>query len=370
MPRRDYPLWSKMKRTRALTVIELELTARCNLNCAHCYINLPSGDREAKEREMSVSDIDRIVEEAVSLGAIGCLLTGGEPLLRDDFEAIYLLMKQKGLLVTVFTNATLITDRHVRLFQKYPPNDIEVTVYGATEATYERVCRRKGGFAAFQRGLERLRNAGIAVRLKTVALSSNQSEIASISRFCRERTKDSYRFDPLIHLRYDRNPERNREIRKERLSAEAIVDIEKDDTRRFRVLTEGCDRLIGTSTTSDGESRLFLCGAGADSACVSPEGLLRPCSTLWHPDCIYDLKSGSLYDAWWRFMPSVRAMRSTSSEFLEQCGACPLVNLCHWCPATAYLEMGKLDAPVDYFCKVAHLRAAQIQFHKAASIAN
>ena len=51
-------------------------------------------------------------------------------------------------------------------------------------------------------------------------------------------------------------------------------------------------------------------------------------------------------------------MRSDRPEFLARCRACPIINLCLWCPAHAYLETGELDVPVDYFCEVAHARAA------------
>jgi radical SAM protein with 4Fe4S-binding SPASM domain len=53
----------------------------------------------------------------------------------------------------------------------------------------------------------------------------------------------------------------------------------------------------------------------------------------------------------------VRALRSNTREFLENCRSCSLVNLCMWCPGRAHLETGAMDAPVDYFCRVAHARA-------------
>ena len=66
----------------------------------------------------------------------------------------------------------------------------------------------------------------------------------------------------------------------------------------------------------------------------------RLCSSLWHPDCVYNLRRGSLRDAWEQLVPRVRGMRSQNREFLKKCHACPLINLCLWCPAHAYLETG------------------------------
>ncbi len=359
-PIRSHPIWQKMRMAHAVTSFELEITARCNINCAHCYINLPPGDQNARSKELDLAEIEWIVDEAVAMGAVGCLLTGGEPLLRSDFESVYLKLKKKGLLITLFTNATLITERHVRLFQKYPPNAIEVTVYGATEKTYERVTRKKGSYAAFRKGLEKLHAAGIGVRLKAVALKSNLEEMGEISRFCRERTKDFFRFDPLIHLRYDGNPLRNQEIRGERLSAAEISELERADDERFNILTEDCGRYIASEEMDNPENRLFMCGIGKETFCISPDGVFRPCATLCHPDWLVSLRSGGLYDAWHRLVPELWGLRSDRSEYMAHCGTCQLINLCQWCPARAFLETGQMDMPIEYFCEVTKARADQI----------
>jgi radical SAM protein with 4Fe4S-binding SPASM domain len=356
----QFLLWDKLKEKRVPLAFDLEVTARCNLDCRHCCINLPAGDRAARAQELSLAEISRIADEALSLGAMWCLITGGEPLLRDDFRELYLALKRKGLLLSVFTNATLINEEHIRLFKRYPPRDIEVSVYGVTRETYEQVTQRRGSFAAFMRGLDRLFACGVKVRLKAMALRSNLQELPAIARFCRERTKDFFRFDPLLHLRFDGNARRNAEICAERLSPETIVAIERADEERFAWLVKACDKLIVSEFEHTGCGHLFHCGAGNGSFSVSYDGFLRLCSDLWHPDCVYNLRNGTLADAWHNLVPKVRDLRSDRKEFLETCRMCPIVNFCFWCPALAHLETGELDGAVPYFCKVAHARAAAI----------
>ena len=104
-------LWDKMKEKRRIISFDLEVTARCNNDCRHCYICLPAGDKAAKECEPIHEEIMNVADQAVDLGALWCLITGGEPLIRDDFEDIYLGLKERGLLVSVFTNACLIDER-------------------------------------------------------------------------------------------------------------------------------------------------------------------------------------------------------------------------------------------------------------------
>jgi radical SAM protein with 4Fe4S-binding SPASM domain len=360
-PLSELSLWEKMKDKRGLVSFDMEVTARCNNNCRHCCINLPAGDKTAREQELSLEEIDEIASEAVSLGALWCLITGGEPLLRKDFGDIYLALKRKGLLVSVFTNATLVTAEHVRLFEKYPPRDIEVTVYGASQHTYEQVTRKPGSFAAFMRGLDLLLDSGVKVRLKAMALRTNVHELPEIARFCQERTKDYFRFDPFLNSRYDGDAVRNGEIQSERLSPEEIVAVERAHPGRFEVLRGCIDRLIVPQFCSRTCQHLFHCGAGNGGFTSSYNGLFRLCSSLWHPDCVYELREGSLADAWRNFVPTVREMRSDNAEFLDTCRVCPLINLCMWCPAHAHLETGGLDQPVPYFCAVAHARAEALQ---------
>lgn len=363
----DFRLWEKIRAKRIPASFNLEVTARCNNDCRHCYINLPAGNQEAQARELSLREIKSIAGEAVSLGALGCLITGGEPLLREDFFEIFLALKRLGLLVQIFTNACLVTPEHVTLFQKYPPRDLEVTVYGVTAETYEGVTRRPGSFAAFRRGLDLLLQGGVKVRLKTMALRANLHELPLIARFCRERTRDYFRFDPFLHLRYDGDAARNDEIRAQRLSPEEIVALEQADPERFEVLKKNCAQLIFPEGGHVHCDHIFHCGAGLGSFTVSWEGFFRLCFSLWHTDCILNLRRGNLEDAWKNLVPQVRQKRSQNREFLEKCHSCALFNLCLWCPAHAHLECGRLDAWVEYFCRVAHARARSLGYAAKAS---
>lgn len=353
----EFALWNKLGDRRIPLSFDLEVTARCNNNCRHCYINLPPDDQAALHDELTLDEINRIADQAVSLGSLWCLITGGEPLLRKDFSDLYLALKSRGLLVSVFTNACLVTDKHVKLFRHYPPREIEITVYGATEKTYERVTRTPGSYAAFRRGLALLLAGGVKVNLKAMALRSNWHELPAIARFCRERTKDFFHFDPMLHLRFDGNEPRNREIRAERLSAEEIISVEQADPERSAAMEKRCGMLETAIVEAGQERRLFQCHAGAESFALGYNGLFRLCPSLWRRDCLYDLRRGTLVEAWFDFALRVRAITTDNPEFLETCRLCPLMNLCQWCPAHAHLECGRMDERCDYFCHVAHVRA-------------
>ena len=65
--------------------LDIELTERCNNDCIHCCINLPMADSAALVRELDTAEVERILEEAASLGALEVRFTGGEPLAAPGF---------------------------------------------------------------------------------------------------------------------------------------------------------------------------------------------------------------------------------------------------------------------------------------------
>ncbi len=350
-----------LRRRRAPASFDIELTARCNLNCRHCYINLPAGDEAAEKKELPLAELEKTAGEAVSLGSVWCLMSGGEPLLRRDFFDIYMMLKKKGLLLSLFTNATLIREEHVRFLRQYPPRDIEVTVYGVTKETYEGITRVPGSYQAFMSGLDMLLGSGIPVRLKAMALRSNKDELEAIAEFCRERTSDFFRFDPFLNLRLDRDAARNAEIIAERLSPEEIVALEMADQERSEALISHCGDLVFTGHNEPGCRHLFRCGAGLRRFLVGWDGNYRICLPLVQPEFLYDLRRGSLTEAWERFTPKVLSREAQAPEFFEKCAACSIINLCMWCPGQAWLETGDMERPVEYFCRTAEARAAAIK---------
>src|ERR1700694_5447781 len=90
--------------------VSIEVTRRCPLECQHCYNNLPMGDQDARQREMTSDEHFRVLDELVEMGCFWLLYTGGEIFARNDFLEIYTYAKKKGFLITLFTNGTLMRE--------------------------------------------------------------------------------------------------------------------------------------------------------------------------------------------------------------------------------------------------------------------
>jgi len=165
----------------------------------------------------------------------------------------------------------------------------------------------------------------------------------------------------VLHLRYDRNPQRNAEIVAERLTPEEIVMLETSDQARFYSMEKNRDKYIVEEFKHHQDKFLFHCGLGNGSFTVGYDGTFRLCSSLIAPGTTINLRKTTLKEAWDLFVPKVRGMQTNNAELLNTCGKCPIVNLCMNCPAHAYLESGSMEAVVPYFCRVAHARAEAIE---------
>jgi radical SAM protein with 4Fe4S-binding SPASM domain len=359
----QFGLWQGKR--RLLGKLDMELTERCNNNCIHCCINLPADDPAAQERELATTEIQGILDQAAALGCMSVRFTGGEPLLRDDLEELYLYARRLGLAVVLFTNATRLTPHLVDLLAHIPPRrPIEVSVYGMGRRTYEAISRVPGSFEAAWRGIRLLEERQVPFVAKAALLPTFWEEMDEFESWAAtipwmEGHPPSYSM--FFDLRCRRDSEaKNRLIRRLRLSpAEGLQIISRDPDSYVRSMRQFCTRFMGR-----GGDRLFTCGAGQGIS-VDAYGTLQPCLLLRHPDTVYDLQAGSLEDALTGFFPSLRELRASNPDYLARCARCFLKGLCEQCPAKSWMEHGTLDTPVEYLCRIAHAQARGLDLLEA-----
>ncbi len=335
----------------------MELMERCNSNCIHCYINRPADDLEAMERELSTKEIKHILKEAASLGCLSVRFTGGEPLLREDFEELYIFTRKLGMAVLMFTNATLITPHLAELFTRIPPLlRIEITVYGMKKKSYEAVTRTPGSFEAAWRGINLLLEKKVPFIVKGTVLPPTKREMREFEAWAATIPwmNKPPRYSAFLNLRGRRDStDKDRLIRGLRLSSEEGLEVLTKDQKKYldemRRFCSGFIRPMGDN--------LFSCGAGNRGGCVDAYGHFQVCELLRHPNTGYDLKNGSLRDALTNFFPKVRQIKAENPDYLDRCARCFLTGLCEQCPAKSWSEHGTLDTPVEYLCEIAHAQA-------------
>ena len=325
----------------------LELTFRCNLKCGFCY--RPGNADTSGPAELDTAEIERIVREIADAGCLTLLLTGGEPLLRRDFNALYALIRQQGIFVTLFTNGTLVNEAVADRLCEYPPKKVEVSLYGATRATYERITGIPGSHAACLRGIERLRSRNLPLVLKTTVSRGNVHELPEMAGFARQIGVD-FKWDPMLDPRTDGG----QEPCSHRLAPAQIVELDRRDPERMAGFRRLCRR--GPQTVDRG--LVYICGAGEGSFHIDPRGRMSPCSMTRYAS--YDLRRGTFAEGFYSHFPRLRAQRFAAGE-VPPCAECGLINLCTNCPGTAFLENGRLHKPSPFHCEVARLRSREAE---------
>jgi MoaA/NifB/PqqE/SkfB family radical SAM enzyme len=338
--------------------LTIELTDRCNNNCQHCYINLPSHDPLAIKNEMKTGFVKDLILQAADLGSLDLRFTGGEPLLREDFPELYVFAREKGFKVVISTNARLITPRLIEIFKKIPPRQpIGITIYGMSEKNYDKVSAVRGSFEEFQRGVQLLLENRVDFELKMAVLPDNLSEVQAYENWLKKlflgRQKPVYVVNFYKRARHD-NPEKNRWIEELRGKPEECINLLARTDFYFKEMGDFCRQFSGVWG-----DKLFACGFG-HSLCVDAYGFAQGCLLLRHPDLLFDLRTGTLAEALHVFFPKFFARHAQYPLFLQRCALCCLRGLCEQCPAHSWMENGTLDTPVEFQCWIAHAHARRL----------
>ena len=335
--------------------IDIELTERCNNNCVHCCINLPEGDDGARCSEMSTDLVKKILTDAAALGCFTARFTGGEPLLYKDFAELYLFTRRLGMEVVLFTNARLVTPELAELFARIPPRRlVEVSVYGMSSGTYDRVAGKEGVFEEFCRGIDLLLHHRVAFIVKAPLLRFLKDEQAEFEVWAKKipsmvrAPRYSINFD--LRSRRDDHA-KNISIARLRATPEETVEKLSHSASYLKQMGEFCSRFIGPPG-----DKLFSCGAGL-GICVDAYGKAQMCLSLREASTVVDLRAVSLRSVLEDSFPVMREVRATNPDYLRRCARCFIKGLCEQCPAKSWMEHGTLDTPVDYFCEVAHAQA-------------
>jgi radical SAM protein with 4Fe4S-binding SPASM domain len=324
----------------------IEVTRRCPLQCAHCYNNLPMGDVDARQAELSCEEHCRILDEMAEAGCLWLLYTGGEIFARNDFLDIYTYAKKKGFLITLFTNGTLITPEIADYLVQWRPFAIEITIYGATAETHDRLTGVPGSYERCMNGIHLLLDRKLPLALKTMATTINTHEISAMKSLARDLGV-RFKFDAMLNARVDCT----HKPLAVRLNPGDVVKLDIEDPERVAEWKKFAGQFCGPVPAGQCE-QLYQCGAGIGGFAIDPEGKMSVC-VLARTEA-YDLRGGSFREGWEGMMRQVRAKKTTR---VTKCTACEIKPLCGMCPPNAELECGNGEEPVDFMCHVAHLRA-------------
>ncbi len=339
-----------------------ELTPLCNMACRMCYVRMTKQQQEAVAPLQSAQRWLDLASAARDRGMLYLLLTGGEPFLRQDLPELMAALQAMGLVISINTNGTLITPETVDWLRKTPPSRINVTLYGASDETYDRLCGNPQGFTQASQAIDLLLEAGMAVKLNCSITPHNQQDLEGILSFARSRNlpvqATSYMFPPLrrdssmIGKNHRFSPEEaayhTARIQLGLLGREEFIRRVKEEKPESLWEDSECPII-----EEQGEG--IRCRAGKSSFWVTWEGKMIPCGMFPMEDAPNVFEAG--FDAAWnRTVKAAEAIRLPA-----KCAGCPQKDLCRTCAAMVYTETGGFSAVPEYRCRMSGAFSSQRQ---------
>ena len=328
-----------------------ELTLRCNLRCKMCMLRRSDQDSACLQaEELTADQWIHMAEQAAQAGTLSLLLTGGEPMLRKDFTEIYQGIYAQGFLLSLYTNATMVTPQVMQTLTKLPPHRIGVTLYGADNADYEKVCGCPDGFDRAMDGLEKLLTLPSVTEVRFTPTKDTIGKLKQLDKFIFEKFGKHVVLSSRV-FRAVRggcmSPEHCRP------TAEQVVDatwgqIESRvrETIPAHLRQKLQVKIFEHCSITGGEASLLGCNAGMDNYTISYNGKLLGCQLLdvFRTDALQE----GLLPAFTRYPETVVLPE-------HPCKKCRHLESCTLCPAVAMAETGSLTGVPEYICQITKL---------------
>ncbi|MGA2523280.1 MAG: radical SAM protein [Candidatus Bathyarchaeia archaeon] len=337
-----------LKRTYTPIDLTIEVTKKCPLNCLICSseAGLPY------KKELSTSQIKRIIKDAKELGTKNVCFSGGEPFEHPDIAELCMYAKSLGLVVHIYSSGNtrnecnlLSSIREDLLIQvKDSIGKLIIGLQGPNAETHELITRVHGSFENAISSIEKAAKQSIPVEIHFVPVRLNYKLLPEMVNFSKKAgiTRVSIlRFVPqgrgkIYHslLNLDKD---------ELLSLRRILsDIAKSESPRVRIGAPFA--VLGVSQAA--------CTAGENRATIRADGAVFPCEALKQmPFTSNNLNLQNLKEIWENSQVFKDTRNFASAARNGQCAKCNRFEYCGGgCPAQSLYQLNALSRFPDPYC--------------------
>ena len=349
-PRLTEYLHMKASRTKTPISGTFELSPLCNMDCKMCYIKMSKEKQESIARLRTKEEWIELAQKAKEKGMLFLLLTGGEPFLVKDFKELYIELHKMGFCISINSNGTMIDEDVIEWLKHYPPMRINMTLYGASNETYGRLCNNPKGFTQVTKAISLLKENNIQVKLNCSVTPYNNGDLKQMMDFAQEHDlviqATSYMFPP---LRKDETKigQNNRFNAEDAALYGAYISAYSNGFDRFKEYIEFGQLALYDADDDCGvvEGDHMRCRAGITSFWMTWEGKMLPCGMI--PDEGKDPWEVGFDEAW------ENAKNIVSEITLPvKCAGCGKKDECRACAAMVYTETGTYDKVPQYRCEM------------------
>ena len=322
----------------------LELTPFCNLNCRMCYIRHSMKQVKMNGGLQPASYWENIIPELKELGILFVALIGGEPFLYPWIQSLYEKLYVNGFYINITTNATLLAQGIPEWLKEKPPRYMTVSLYGASNRTYELLTGKQNGFSEAINGLENLLSSGIPVKLNYVAVPENKDDLEKIFRIKEQYhlpiLATSYCFPPVYRL----EKEEYRRLTPSECALEELQIMKLNSPEKYQKWMQYLAEEKYQQHTVKHTKHIY-CHAGISTFWITWKGEMVPCGMM--RKIAIKANYGHLQKNWELLKKTTSGIRTSL-----QCAQCQRREICDVCPAIMEAETGDTNNTPEYMCQV------------------
>ena len=165
--------------------LTLVLGNRCNFACVYCYADLSASP-------MSISGPEAVclIEEAAAMGAVSVCLTGGEPLLHPDLDAIIGAADRKGMIVVLATNGSMVDESMAERLKQSGLKAVQVSLDAPSAEMHHSLTGSTDTFESVLTGIAFLKRKGLRVTTRSVIMADNVRSVPALIDLLRDSCVD------------------------------------------------------------------------------------------------------------------------------------------------------------------------------------
>jgi MoaA/NifB/PqqE/SkfB family radical SAM enzyme len=328
-----------------LMSLQIELTNRCNERCVHCYI----------PHDNKISDIEptlfyEVLDQCRDMGVLGLTLSGGEPMLHNEFCNFLRKAKEYDFSINVLSNLTLLNDEIIAGMKANRLSSVQVSLYSLNPEIHDSITKHKGSFYQTRNNILRLIENDIPLQISCPTMKQNRNCFSDVLQWAKQHNCRATT-DYIMMARYDHTTDNL----DNRLSLDEVGKIIREvialnDNYQKAILSDGFDAQESRDRSDD-----LVCGVCVSSICMVASGDVYPCPG-WQSFVCGNVKEMPLNEIW-NNSPRVKYLRGLRKKHFPQCTGCEDKGFCAMCMVRNANENPDGD-PLrinGHFCKVAKL---------------
>ncbi len=309
-------------------LISWNITLRCNLRCVHCYID---AREKASKKELSTDEGKLLIDQIAEVSRPIIVLSGGEPLLRDDVFELARYGTERGLRMSMGTNGTLITDQTARKLKSAGIKKVAISLDSSTPERHDEFRGVKGSWRRAIKGIEACKRNNIDVQINTTITQQNCDDVEDMILLAEKLGASAFHPFFLVPTGRGRKIEDISPVMYEKM----IRDVLEKGTKYNLNVRPTCApqfMRIAEQMGLELKHQVRGCIAGLSYCRIYPTGEVTPCPYL--PIKLGNIRERTFKEIW--FNSGVLKTLRDFNNLKGKCGVCEYREVCGGCRARAY----------------------------------